>query len=339
MASRITDPTALERARKALEDHAWHEAFDGFFEADRSGELAAEDLERLSEAAWWTAHPSESIDAAERAYAAYLADGNRNRAAFMAVWLAVWFEDQGDPRVANGWSQRAIRLVEGQPDSVEIGYVDLRLVKASLEGGAIEDAQTHADHAAQIAERFGDPDLQAFATCVQGAILIALGRVQEGFAKIDEATAAAVGGELSPIMGGRIYCITIGMCKSVADYRRAAEWTEAASRWCERYSITGFPGVCRIQRAEIMRLRGSLVEAEEEAPALGRSSPRTGRSCRRPRAPTRSARSASVSATSTARRRRSGRRTSSAASRSRASPSCSWPENGSRPPGRRSTWR
>jgi class 3 adenylate cyclase len=265
MASRITDPTALERARKALEDHAWHEAFDGFFEADRSGELAAEDLERLSEAAWWTAHPSESIDAAERAYAAYLAAGNRNRAAFMAGWLAVWFEDQGDPRVANGWSQRAIRLSEGQPDSVEVGYIELRLVKTSLEQGAIEVAQAHADHASQIAERFGDPDLQAFATCVQGVMLIAIGRVQDGFVKIDEATAAAVGGELSPIMGGRIYCITIGMCKSVADYRRAAEWTEAASRWCERYSITGFPGVCRIQRAEIMRLRGSLVEAEEEA--------------------------------------------------------------------------
>jgi class 3 adenylate cyclase len=64
---------------------------------------------------------------------------------------------------------------------------------------------------------------------------------------------------------GSIYCLTLGVCRSIADYRRAAEWTEAVSKLCERQSITGFPGVCRVQRAEIMRLRGSLAEAEEEA--------------------------------------------------------------------------
>jgi class 3 adenylate cyclase len=37
------------------------------------------------------------------------------------------------------------------------------------------------------------------------------------------------------------------------------------ARLCERQSITGFPGVCRVQRAEIMRLRGALADAEAEA--------------------------------------------------------------------------
>src|SRR5206468_177556 len=48
-------------------------------------------------------------------------------------------------------------------------------------------------------------------------------------------------------------------------YRRAAEWTEAANRWCDRLDVSGFPGACRIHRAEIMRLRGDLAGAENQA--------------------------------------------------------------------------
>ena len=91
------------------------------------------------------------------------------------------------------------------------------------------------------------------------------GEVERGLGLVDEGTLAAVGGELTPYAAGSIYCITITVCRSVADYRRAAEWTAAATGWCERQSITGFPGVCRVQRAEIMRLRGKFSEAEDEA--------------------------------------------------------------------------
>jgi len=51
----------------------------------------------------------------------------------------------------------------------------------------------------------------------------------------------------------------------LADYRRAGEWTEATTRWCERQAISGFPGHCRVRRAEIMRLRGAFADAEEQA--------------------------------------------------------------------------
>jgi class 3 adenylate cyclase len=57
----------------------------------------------------------------------------------------------------------------------------------------------------------------------------------------------------------------MGICRAVADYRRAGAWTEAVARMCERQSITGFPGICRVQRAEIMRMRGELAQAEDEA--------------------------------------------------------------------------
>jgi len=62
-----------------------------------------------------------------------------------------------------------------------------------------------------------------------------------------------------------IYCNAISACRSLADYRRAGEWTEAAKRWCERQAISGFPGVCRVVRAEVMRLHGHWGDAEAEA--------------------------------------------------------------------------
>jgi class 3 adenylate cyclase len=92
-----------------------------------------------------------------------------------------------------------------------------------------------------------------------------LGRVSEGLALTDEAMAAVVGGELGPEAAGYVYCGMIGVCSKLGDYRRAGEWTEATLRWCERQSVPAFPGVCRVHKAELMRLRGSMAQAEQEA--------------------------------------------------------------------------
>jgi hypothetical protein len=66
---------------------------------------------------------------------------------------------------------------------------------------------------------------------------------------------------------GLVYCITISSCQDVGDFRRAAEWTEAANRWCDKLDVTGFPGACRIHRAEALRLRGDWPAAEAQAAA------------------------------------------------------------------------
>jgi class 3 adenylate cyclase len=51
----------------------------------------------------------------------------------------------------------------------------------------------------------------------------------------------------------------------MADYQRAGEWTDAVERWCRRRSINGFPGLCRVHRAQIMMLRGMWREGEAQA--------------------------------------------------------------------------
>ena len=81
---------------------------------------------------------------------------------------------------------------------------------------------------------------------------------------MEEATIAAVNGELNPFTTGVAYCSMIASCRDTTDYRRATEWTEATHRWCERQSINGFPGICRVHRAEIVALQGALDRAEQE---------------------------------------------------------------------------
>ena len=252
----------LTRARQALEDHAWEDAYEGLVKADADEELAGEDLERLAWAAWWTARPKDCTDAMERAYAAHSREGNLRRAGYVALALADQYGERLQPGQASGWFQRATRLLEGQPEGVEHGYLQMALARNS---GGVEEMMRHAVATLDIGTRFGDQDLQAFGLMLQGMAHITQAQVEEGMSLIDEATVAAVGGELTPYATGVVYCMTIVICRDLADYRRAGEWTEAATRWCERQAISGFPGHCRVRRAEIIRLRGAFTEAEEEA--------------------------------------------------------------------------
>ncbi len=74
-------------------------------------------------------------------------------------------------------------------------------------------------------------------------------------------------GDLRAHSAGLVYCITISSCQDLGDVRRAAEWTEAANRWCDKLDVSGFPGACRIHRAEVLRLRGDWPAAEAQAVA------------------------------------------------------------------------
>ena len=56
----------------------------------------------------------------------------------------------------------------------------------------------------------------------------------------------------------------IGACRDLTDYRRASEWIEATERYCERQSVSGFPGVCRVHRAEVAAVGGAWDRAEQE---------------------------------------------------------------------------
>jgi DNA-binding CsgD family transcriptional regulator len=84
-------------------------------------------------------------------------------------------------------------------------------------------------------------------------------------AHLDEAMLFAVEGRLGPFSTGKVYCSLISACEDVGDFDRAAEWTEATLQWAQRHPFAIFPGICRVHRAMVLKRRGSLAEAEQEA--------------------------------------------------------------------------
>ena len=257
----------LQQGRDAYHRHAWHEAFDLLRKADSEIPISPEDLALLAESAWFAGDPDAAIEARERAHAGYLAQGDKCHAAEMAIQLAIAGFERLETAIGNGWLGRARRLLEQTPhecaahgwQAIALAYMALRMT------GDGEEAHRQAKLAEGIGERLALPAIQAAALQQRGYALVAMGRVDDGLALIDESTVAAVSGELDPFTTGRIYCGTISVCRDLADWRRAVEWTDAAERWCHQQGVSGFPGICRVHRAEIMDFRGSWADAEREA--------------------------------------------------------------------------
>ena len=261
--SQTVDPLTV--ARDAASRQAWRAAFEAYASLDEAG-IDAEDLEQYGEAAWWSGKLNEAVRLRERAYVAYAGEGRNLAAARVALTLSWDESNRGSFSVAQGWFATAERQLEGEEESAEHGRVALtRAATAMFAEGNYPLAIENLDRASEIARRFGDRDTQMLALVAKGRVLVKSGDFEQGLELIDEGTAAAVSGELQPYSTTLVYCMTISSCQDVGDLRRAAEWTEAANRWCDRLDVTGFPGACRIHRAELMRMRGDLEAAEKVA--------------------------------------------------------------------------
>jgi class 3 adenylate cyclase len=255
----------VDVARRSAQRHAWRETYEAYSGSDEL-DLTPEDLERFAEAAWWTGRLDEAIGLRERSYAGFSAVGDKLGAARLALTLSWDQTNRGAFAVSRGWFSNAEHLLEGLPEAAEHGYLALsRGVTELLTQGNVGRALTELERAHDIAVRAGDRDTQVLALVAKGRAFVQSGEVEKGLALLDEASTSAVSGELRPFATGLVYCMTITSCQNVGDYRRAAEWTEAASRWCEQEDMNGFPGACRIHRAEIMRLRGDWPGAEKTA--------------------------------------------------------------------------
>jgi ATP/maltotriose-dependent transcriptional regulator MalT len=255
----------LDRARDAVRRESWREAYEELSASDPA-DLTPPDLAGLADAAWWLSLIEESLAARQRAYAGYAEAGGDARAAYMAGRLGVEHFMRGEPAVGAGWLMRAHRHLEGLQECVEHGFLAVVEATVARFRGALDEASELATRATEIGHRFRDPDILALAIHTNGLIAIAQGREPEGVALLDEAMTAVVAGELSSYFTGVVYCNVIAACLELADVRRAGEWSEAARAWCESLPPESpYPGLCRINRAEVASLRGAWAEAEAEA--------------------------------------------------------------------------
>ncbi len=254
----------LSEALRAYGRHDWARAFELLRDADQRSPLLPAEVEMMAEAARWTRQYGVMIDAMEQAEAGYERMGQPGLAARTALSLCREHFIRNRVAEAAGWLGRASRLLETQPECAAHGYLQWALGRSAWTREDSESALECARHASAIGRRLSDIDLEALGLHDEGHVLISLGEVEAGRALVDE-SAALGGGATNPLITGMIYCGAILAYRNMADWRRAAEWTDASLRWCERQQLTGYPGLCRFHRAEVRRLRGHLDEALRDA--------------------------------------------------------------------------
>ena len=258
-------PELLAHARHCASSGKYGAAFAAFTSADRCAPLQIEDLERLSISAYLSGHDVEFHRVLERLHRIHADAVNHAAAARCAFWIGFGFLLRGDIGQSNAWLARGEEHVEGR-DCVEKGYLLLPTAEHQLRRGDAEAALATAEEAGAIGSRWRDADLDAAARHVRGRALIGQGKVQPGLTLLDQTMLAVVGGELSPIMTGLMYCSVIQACRDIYAVGRAHEWTSALSRWCERQSdMIAFTGTCLVHRAEIMQFHGAWSDSMAEA--------------------------------------------------------------------------
>jgi len=255
----------IERARDALKRGVWAEAYEALQHVDPSL-LTARDLEGLADAAWWTSRIDGSFDARQRAYAAYAAAGDERAAGGVAARLSIEHFSNDEPAIGAGFLMRAQRHLNGLPACPEQGFLAVIESAVARFSGELDESIAAARRAIEIAEGFGDRDVIALGIHAEGLALIDAGKIPQGVALLDEAMTAVLSGDVSPYFTGIIYCNLIQACLELSDVRRAGEWSDAARLWCDALQPDSpFPGMCRVNRAEVARLRGAWPEAEAEA--------------------------------------------------------------------------
>jgi DNA-binding NarL/FixJ family response regulator len=265
--------TSISTGRDAYARRAWAEAFDALTQASAAAPLDADDAERLAWSAMLSGRTDASFEAFERLYEVRLAADEGLRAARAAFWLGMRLLSLGQTARGSGWLARAQRLVEGNADCVECGYLRLPLVVRFTAAGDHAAAGTAAAEAVEIADRHHDRDLGALARASAGRALIRQGRLSEGLPMLDEAMVAASSGDVLPVVTGLVYCEALSACRQSHALDRAREWTAGLSAWCDAQpQLVPFAGICLVHRSEIMQLAGAWAEAFDEARrALSRS--------------------------------------------------------------------
>jgi DNA-binding CsgD family transcriptional regulator len=253
-----TDP--LVRGDEALEGGDWDAARAAFEEAlQHAGTARAH--EGLARALWWSHDTDGAISQMERAYAAHREDSDTRAAAACALWLAREFSAAyGHDAVSGGWLARAEGLLREAGDVPEQGWLALSRAERAY---APQDMRRYAEAALEVARRLGDADLESAALIRDGYADVASGSVEAGMAKVDEALAAATGGEVRSLETiGDVVCVGIAACELAADWQRIEQWGQAVEGWITTHDHVAVLGFCYACCAEMFIASGQWEMAD-----------------------------------------------------------------------------
>jgi DNA-binding NarL/FixJ family response regulator len=263
--------STLGAAQQALAAGEWSSARE-LFESALEEEETPEALLGLGSALWWLDEAEASFRCRTRAYARFRERANagagrrRNasQAAMVALQLATHYGGNlGNIAAAQGWLERAARLVDEFQLSPLEGWVLLGRAAAATSGGDPRTGEELARQARERARRGGDADLELCALGALGGALVLTGRVEEGAKLLDEAMAGALA-EGDPETVVLTSCVTFICCSRASELKRAAQWIRAAEEFNNRYGSAHLYAMCRIHYANVLFATGEWAGAEAE---------------------------------------------------------------------------
>lgn len=252
--------------REAIAERRYKDGYRLLAAAAADSELSPDDYERLGWSSYYTDAIAQNVPHFERAYAGYLAEGREAAAAAVAVQIAHEYTSvRLQKAIGSGWLSRAERLLEGKEEHPAHGYLQLQRGLESLKANDFDAAARQGAEAERIGRELGDSGLELRGRQRRAVALIGRGDIDEGRLLLNEVNAAAYSATIEPYDKIVIYCNAIGACRDVAAFDEASQWTERADLFCSEHEIDAFPGVCRVNRAEVMRYEGKLDAAERTA--------------------------------------------------------------------------
>ena len=221
-----------------------------------------------AEAAWWLSEGPACVRARERAYRGYLHRGDAPpRGLRMALQLVEDHTHRLARSVAHGWLRRAERHLAELPESLGAWLA---------RPAAVPDRawQSMASPKPPLPTRTGLRDRATGGRPRAGDAGTAGSRARAGGA------GAAAGGDGAHRRGDdrgdrrradpahhRPRLLQHDEHLRAPGQISAGRWSghEAADAWLEPHPDSGYPGICRVHRAGMLRKRGALAEAEREA--------------------------------------------------------------------------
>jgi len=171
----------------------------------------------------------------------------------------------GGSAVAAGWLARGRHHLGLEPDHP--GHVYLEGLCAYRAMAYEKDpvaARKFAVDGLAHGQRLGDRAAEVMGKAYLGYIDVALGRLDDGFGLLDEATAAAMGGEIQTVSALDAYCVLITACERVRDFDRVDQWARHVLLLSEEVGSDSFAPFGRTAFANALIWRGRWDEADSE---------------------------------------------------------------------------
>lgn len=258
-----TADNLLQEARTAHTQQNWHASYEAYLQADAAGPMVLADLDAYTTAAWRLGHSKEAVRLAERVYR-QLVRSDPTAATMKALDISLEWLTRGDLNIAQGWMNRARRLLADAPVGPTHGYLaylDVIVALAAQDSGEIT---RRAELLRDICAPLDDPLLTSLSLVAQAAAAFYQARVVEGYALVDEAILPLLTGEVRVEWAGDIYCVVLHLCHKLADQPRMRSWTQAMQRWCNVNSTASYYRVCDVHRLQLAAADDDYRRLEDE---------------------------------------------------------------------------